>query len=140
MPPKRYNIKALNVVSEIEADDAERLSLQEDIQDAELREVELGDDATVTINVDTTDIAVMPIVSGNITLAAPIGTPKRWQKLLIMFRAAVTKTITRNAIFDDTSDATFETSFTGANKWDKELYHWNPITSKYELLSSNYGA
>lgn len=140
MPPKRYNIKALNVVSEIEAEDAERLSLQDDIQDAEPREVTLGDDEVVSINADVTDIAVMPVVSNNITLAAPLGTPKRWQKLLILFRATASKTITRDPIFDDTNDATFETDLTGANKWDKELYHWNPYTEVWELLSSNYGA
>lgn len=102
------------------------------------RFVDYADAATVTVDTDTTDVAVIPILSQGVTLEVT-GAPYRGQILAIYITSALTQTISHNSVFAGSDDTSLVTDTTGSDKMDRLLYEYNDQSLKWEFLSSNKG-
>lgn len=90
--------------------------------------------ATVTPNADTTDVLNIGALTGDITIAAPTGTPKDGQTLTIRFvqDATGSRTVTWNAAFAFGTDITAAQEPTAASaKWER-TFEWNATDSKWQ--------
>lgn len=89
--------------------------------------------ATVTPNVDTTDLLNIGALTGNITIGAPTGTPSDGQTLRIRLLQDGTggRTVTWNAAFAFGTDVTSAMDPIAANsKWER-LFSWHAGDSKW---------
>jgi hypothetical protein len=88
---------------------------------------------TITVTADTTDQNNLTAISGNVTMAAPTGTPIDGQELFLRFKdAGVAKTITWNAIFRAVG-VTLPTT-TVANKTHYVYAKYNVADTKWDVL------
>ncbi len=95
----------------------------------------ITDAATLTPNVDTTDIATVTI-AGNRTVAAPTGTPMDGQQLLFRIKQDATgsRTLTWNAIYRFAAGV--PTVLTAAaNKTDYVGFQYNAADTKYDAVA-----
>lgn len=93
--------------------------------------------ATVTPNADTTDVLNIGALTGNLTLAAPTGTPRDGQTLMLRLQQDGTgsRTITYNAAFAFGTDVTAALDpSTASAKWTR-LFAWNASDSKWRALA-----
>tara|TARA_Y100001937_G_C7125748_1_gene334832 strand:+ start:742 stop:2817 length:2076 start_codon:yes stop_codon:yes gene_type:complete len=90
--------------------------------------------ATLTVDADSTDMAIITAQAATLTIAAPTGTPgEGWQLFFRIKDNGTTRTINLNAIFRDfTGD--FPTSTTAS----KELYFackYDAVATKWDILA-----
>lgn len=93
--------------------------------------------ATVTPNADTTDVLNIGALTGNLTLAAPTGTPRDGQTLMLRLAQDATgsRTITYNAAYAFGTDVTAALDpSTASAKWTR-LFAWNASDSKWRALA-----
>ncbi len=95
----------------------------------------IADAATITPNVDTTDIATFTL-GGNRTIAAPTGTPADGQQLMMRIKqdATGTRIPTFNAIYRF-SNATATTLTTTPSKTDYIGFQYNAADTKWDALA-----
>lgn len=95
----------------------------------------LTDGATVTPDADTTDIGEWTI-GGNRTLAAPSGTPRNGQQLMLRIKQDATgsRLVTWNSIYTFPGGGTPTLSIT-ANALDVIGFQYNSATSKWECMA-----
>lgn len=93
--------------------------------------------ATITPNSDTTDYLTIAALTGNLTLAAPTGTPVNGQKLMIDFTQDATgsRTITYNAAYAFGTDVTSALDPSAANSKWMRLFQWHAGTNKWRATA-----
>ena len=89
--------------------------------------------ATLTVNADTTDIAILTAQSGALSIAAPTGTPVNGQPLMIRITAAAAETFSWNAIFRARSDQALSATAT-AGKDMSFGFEYNTTAVKWQLM------
>lgn len=89
--------------------------------------------ATIAPNAATTDVLNVGVLTGNLTMAAPSGTPADGQDLLVRFQQDATggRTISWNSIYAFGSDVTAAMIPTTANaKWE-QTFSYNTTDAKW---------
>lgn len=96
---------------------------------------------TLTINADTTDIAVAEYAgaAGTITLAAPSGALADGQQIILRLQTTNAQTISWNAVFTGSTDLTLPTTTSGSSKWDYLGFIYNSSASKWQVIAKNFG-
>jgi hypothetical protein len=97
-----------------------------------------------TINLDTTDVAVVPALSAGVTVNAPTATgsnPRDYHELLIVFLpSASPQSITWNSAFSPRGGIALPTAVTGDNSTlDVVKYVYMPTITKYVLWATTIG-
>ena len=105
------------------------------------RVVSITDGTSVTINVDTTDIATQnnTQVAGTLTINAPTGTLVNGQKLIIRLQSANVQTFSWNGVFAGSTDLSLPTTSSGSSKYDYVGFIYNTPAVKWQLLAKNFG-
>lgn len=101
----------------------------------------IADGSSVTINLDTTDLAyqVNTQVAGTLTINAPTGTLKNGDKLLFRIKSTNIQTFSWNAIFSGSSDLSLPTTTTGSGKTDYIGFMYNSTDADWQLIATNFG-
>lgn len=96
------------------------------------------------IDIDTTDVAIVPALSAGVTVSLPHATgsnPRDYQKIKIVFLPSTSpQSITWNSIFSNRAGQDLPTSVRGDNNIiDEVLFEWIPTISKYVMISTTLG-
>lgn len=92
--------------------------------------------ATITPNADTTDVANIGALTGNVTIANPSGTPADGQRLFLRLSQDATggRTITWGNTYAFGSDVTAALiPSTASAKW-RMVFQWCAATSKWDAV------
>jgi hypothetical protein len=105
------------------------------------RSVTYADGASITINVDTTDIGIHTNTqaAGTLTLNAPTGTLSNAQKFMIRIQCTNAQTLNYNAVFQGSSDMALPVSTSGSSKFDYLAFIYNSTSNKWQLLAKMFG-
>lgn len=106
-----------------------------------VNDTSVADGASVSINVDTTDLAyqVNTQASGTLTINAPTGTLKNGDKLLLRVKSTNIQTFSWNAVFGGSTDLPLPSTTTGGGKTDYIGFMYNTTDSKWQLIATNFG-
>lgn len=103
------------------------------------RIVALTDAATVTPNIDTTDLGVLATLSQTTNFAVPSGTPDDGQ----IFRVRITSSTSRTLTFSSSSggysagtNVALPTATTGGGVQDNLVFEWSAATSRFVIIGS----
>ncbi len=102
------------------------------------RTVQLTDAATVTMNVDTTDIGHLDTIGQTTTFANPTGTPTDGQELRLRITSTTGRSISFGTNFASGTTVTLP-SATTANKTDYYFFVWSALQSKWHIQTKNVG-
>ena len=96
---------------------------------------------SITINADTTDIAIMTNTqaAGAFTINAPTGTPVNGQKLMFRLKSTNVQTITWNAIFTGSVDLPLPTASSGTSLTDYFGFVYDSTATKWQVVAKNFG-
>ena len=105
------------------------------------RVVTITDGTSVTINGDTTDIAVQTNTqaAGTLTINAVTGTLYNGQKIIFRLKSTNVQTFSWNAVFAGSTDLSLPTSSTGSSKYDYIGFIYNTDASKWQIVAKNFG-
>jgi hypothetical protein len=105
------------------------------------RVVTIADGTSVTINGDTTDIAVQTNTqaAGTLTINAVTGTLYNGQKIIFRLKSTNVQTFSWNAVFAGSTDLSLPTSSTGSSKYDYVGFIYNTDASKWQIVAKNFG-
>lgn len=105
------------------------------------RVVTYSDSTSITINGDTTDVALMfnTQAAGTFTIDAPTGTPYDGQKILFRLKSTNVQTFSWNAIFVGSTDAALPTASTGSGSIDYMGFVYESVSAKWQLVAKNFG-
>lgn len=102
------------------------------------RAVAYTDQATVTINADTTDIATLASLSQTTNFANPTGTPVNGQPISIRIVSASSQSVTWGTAFAASAGGTLPSTTTGGGNVDYFDVKWNSTSSKWEFTKSAF--
>jgi len=101
------------------------------------RAVQLGTGATVTPNIDTTDVAYRYDLAVATFVANPTGTPTDQQSLEFVFKGATPVAITWDTLYSNECGLQLPTGITGDNiTYNHFLYSFNSNSGKYCLMAT----
>jgi hypothetical protein len=105
------------------------------------RVVVIADGTSITMNVDTTDMATQANTQavGTLTINAPTGTPYNGQKIMLRLLSTNIQTFSWNAIFAGSTDLGLPTVSTGSSKYDYMGFIYNSTAIKWQMISKNFG-
>ena len=105
------------------------------------RVVTITDGTSVTINGNTTDIAVQTNtqVAGTLTINAVTGSLFNGQKIIFRLQSANIQTFSWDASFEGSVDLPLPTASTGSNRYDYVGFIYNTTATKWQLLAKNFG-
>jgi hypothetical protein len=105
------------------------------------RVVTIADGTSITMNSDTTDMAIQANTqaAGTLTINAPTGSPVNGQKLILRIRTSNVQNFSWNAAFDDSSDLVLPVTSSGSSLFDYMGFIYNSTTSKWQLLAKVFG-
>jgi len=105
------------------------------------RIVDITNAASVTINADTTDVALQTNTqaTGTLTINAITGTPVNGQKIIFRLKSTNVQTFSWNAAFQGSVDLVLPTTSTGGDKFDYFGFMYSSSTSKWHLIAKNFG-
>ena len=105
------------------------------------RIVDIADGTSVTINADTTDIALQTNTqaTGTLTINAITGSPVNGQKIVFRLKSTNPQTFSWNAVFQGSVDLVLPTVSTGSDKYDYFGFIYSSSTSKWHLIAKNFG-
>jgi hypothetical protein len=105
------------------------------------RVVTITDATSITINSDTTDIALQTNtqVAGTLTINAPTGTPVDGQKIMLRLRATNAQTFSFNAAFTGGTDLSLPTTSSSGSKYDYLGFVYNSAATKWQLIAKAFG-
>jgi len=108
---------------------------------ANVRVTSITDDTSITVNVDTTDLAKQNNTqsAGTLTINAPTGTPNDAQKFLLKIKSTNVQTYSFNAIFVGSTDLSLPTSTSGSGKTDYLGFIYDADASKWEFVGKIFG-
>ena len=105
------------------------------------RVVTITDGTSVTMNGDTTDIAVQTNTqsAGTLTINAITGTLINGQKIIFRLKSSSIQTFSWNAVFSGSTDLALPTSSTGSDKYDYMGFIYNSDAAKWQIIAKNFG-
>lgn len=105
------------------------------------RVVTIADGTSVTMNGDTTDIAVQTNTqsAGTLTINAITGTLINGQKIIFRLKSSSIQTFSWNAVFSGSSDLALPSSSTGSDKYDYMGFIYNSDATKWQIIAKNFG-
>ena len=103
------------------------------------RVVTLTDAATITPNIDTTDVGVLTSLSQNSTFANPTGTPVTGQGLILRITSTTTRTLTFGSNYEASTTLILPTATTGSSVEDYIGFRYNSTSSKFVIVASTIG-
>jgi len=104
------------------------------------RVVQLGTGATVTPNIDTTDVAYRYDLAVATTVANPTGTPVDQQSLEFVLKGATPQTLTWGTSYSNECGLSLPTGITGDNlTYNHFLFVYNTTSAKWCLLATTKG-
>jgi len=104
------------------------------------RVVALTDAATVTPNVDNTDIGILTSLSQTTTFANPTGTPIDGQLLLLRITSSTSRAISFGANYALSSTLAYPTVTTGGGVEDTIAFRYSVNAVKYMFIGTTIGA
>jgi hypothetical protein len=107
------------------------------------RVITITDATSVTMNVDTTDIAVQTNTQsvGTLTINAITGTLNNGQKIIFRLKSSSIQTFSWDTVFSGSSDLSLPSASTGSNKYDYMGFIYNSDASppKWQIIAKNFG-
>jgi hypothetical protein len=103
------------------------------------RVVILTDAATVTLNVDVTDVGKLATLSQTTTFANPTGTPVDGQQVMLRIKSTASRAVSFGTSFRGSTDLPLPSATTGSSKTDYFGFQYNADDSKYDIIASNKG-
>lgn len=105
------------------------------------RVVTVATGASITPNVDTTDILNQANTEavGTLTMNAPTGTPVNGQSLVVRISSTNVQTFSWNAIYKGSSDLPLPSATSGSSKTDYLGFIYDSTAVKWQLLAKNFG-
>ena len=105
------------------------------------RIVNITDATSVTINADTTDVALQTNTqaTGTLTINAITGSPVNGQKIIFRLKSTNVQTFSWDAVFQGSVDLVLPTASTGGDKFDYFGFMYSSSTSKWHLIAKNFG-
>mgnify|MGYP000482286838 CR=1 FL=1 len=105
------------------------------------RVVSIADGTSITMNADTTDLAVQvnTQAAGTLTINAPTGTPVNGQRLMLRLTSSNAQTFAWNAIFRGSTDQALPATSSGATKEDYVGFIYDSVAVKWDLIAKNFG-
>lgn len=105
------------------------------------RVVTVPDASSITVDADSTDLAVQintqPV--GALTINAPTGTPIDGQQIMLRIKSNNVQTFSWNAIFSGSVDSPLPTATSGSGKYDYLGFSYNSTLFKWQLVAKNFG-
>lgn len=105
------------------------------------RVVSIADGTSITVNSDTTDLAVQTNTqtAGTLTINAPTGTPIDGQQIMLRIKSTNIQTFSWNAIFSGSTDSPLPIATSGSSKHDYLGFTYNTALAKWQLIAKNFG-
>lgn len=105
------------------------------------RVVTIADGTSVTINADTTDMAIQANTQalGTLTINAPTGTPVNGQKLIFRMRSTNVQTFSWNSAFQGSSDLALPVASSGGGLYDYVGFMYNSTAAKWQMVAKVFG-
>lgn len=96
---------------------------------------------SITIDGDTTDVAIMnnTETAGTFTINAPTGTPYDGQKILFRLKSTNVQTFSWNSAFVGSTDAALPVASTGSGSIDYMGFVYEAVSAKWQLVAKNFG-
>lgn len=96
---------------------------------------------SITMNSDTTDLAIQvnTQAAGTLTINAPTGTPVDGQKIMLRLTSTNAQTFSWNAIFGGSTDMVLPTTSSGSGKEDYIGFIYDAISTKWHLIAKSFG-
>jgi len=108
---------------------------------ATTRVVVIADATSITVNVNTTDIATQANTQavGTLTVNAPTGTAVNGQKFILRLTSTNVQTFAWNAVFAGSTDITLPTVSSGGGKTDYLGFIYNSTAAKWQMIAKVFG-
>lgn len=105
------------------------------------RVVSIAEATSITMNADTTDLAVQvnTLAAGTLTINAPTGTPVNGQRIMLRLTSSNVQTFAWNAVFRGSTDQALPTASSGATKEDYLGFIYDSVAGKWDLIAKNFG-
>lgn len=105
------------------------------------RVVTISDGTSITINADTTDVAIQnnTQVAGTLVINVPSGTPTNGQKLILRITSSNVQTFFWDPVFTGSTDLALPTTTTGSGKVDYLGFIYNSTSLKWQFVAKNFG-
>ena len=105
------------------------------------RIVTIADAASITMNADTTDMAIQTNTQavGTLTINAPTGTLYQGQKIMLRLQSTNVQTFSWNAVFVGSTDLSLPTTSSGTSKYDYVGFIYNSTATKWQIIAKNFG-
>jgi hypothetical protein len=105
------------------------------------RVVTIADGTSITMNADTTDMAIQnnTQAAGTLTINVPTGTPVNGQKLMLRLTSTNVQTFNWNGIFRGSTDLSLPTASSGSSKEDYMGFIYDSSFTKWDLIAKNFG-
>ncbi len=100
------------------------------------RVVALTDAATVTVNLDTTDVGTLATLSQTTDFPNPTGTPTDGQSLVLRIASSTARVLTWGSVYSEGTGLPLPTSTTGAGIIDYFGFKYNSTSTKLEIVAS----
>lgn len=100
------------------------------------------DATSITVNLDTTDIATQANTqaAGTLTINAPTAAGLfDGMKFILRIRSTNVQTFSWNAVFAGSTDLALPTATSGSSKYDYLGFIYNTTAGKWQLLAKNFG-
>ena len=104
-----------------------------------LRDVSYTDQATITLNWDTTDIALIDSLSQNTTFAQMSGSPTVGRKMEIRIISSSARTLSWHSSFKSSDDISLPTTTSGGGKLDRIWVEHYPSGNKNHIVGRAFG-
>lgn len=106
-----------------------------------IRTTTIANGTSITMNADTTDIAIQvnTQAAGTLTINAPTGTLVDGQKLTLRLQATNAQTFSFNGVFAGSTDLPLPTTSSSGSKYDYLGFIYNSTAAKWQLIAKNFG-
>jgi hypothetical protein len=105
------------------------------------RVVAIADGTSITVNVDTTDMATQANTqsAGTLTINAPTGTPVNGQRFILRLNSTNVQTFSWNASFQGSTDIGLPTASSGSGLYDYVGFIYNSTSAKWQMIAKVFG-
>ena len=105
------------------------------------RVVTIADGTSITMNADTTDLAVHSNTqaAGTLTINAPTGSPVNGQRLMLRLTCTNAQTFAWDGVFRGSTDQALPTASSGGGKEDYLGFIYTTADNRWDLIAKNFG-
>jgi hypothetical protein len=105
------------------------------------RVVAIADGTSITVNIDTTDVATQANTQavGTLTINAPSGSAVSGQKFILRIQSTNIQTFSWNATFQGSVDTALPNATSGASLYDYLGFIYNAQSTKWQLIAKVFG-